>query len=246
MQSPFRVRLYNRRPTRDDMLADIRQVARGRKRRRMTYGLYVQHGSFSTNTIAHHFGSWSAALIAAGLPTNIDRSVAETDLFENLAAVWRALGRQPAIRDMVKRSGVSRFAAAAYESRFGSWNKALLAFQAFIGGKRPVRESADKSKGRQERPARPRSPRQINWRLRATVLIRDNCLCRMCGASPAKDPAVTLHVDHIVPWSKGGKTVLANLQTLCATCNIGKGALTESRLATRRRTPTSSRSSDRI
>ncbi|HEX4614769.1 MAG TPA: HNH endonuclease signature motif containing protein [Stellaceae bacterium] len=44
----------------------------------------------------------------------------------------------------------------------------------------------------------------------------------MCGASPAKDPAVTLHVDHIVPWSKGGETVLSNLQTLCAPRNIGK------------------------
>ena len=58
---------------------------------------------------------------------------------------------------------------------------------------------------------------------RSRVLIRDNCLCRMCGASPAKDPAVTLHVDHIVPWSKGGRTALENLQTLCERCNIGKG-----------------------
>ena len=57
------------------------------------------------------------------------------------------------------------------------------------------------------------------------MLIRDNCLCRMCGASPAKDPGVTLHVDHIVPWSKGGETMLSNLQTLCAMCNIGKGTL---------------------
>jgi 5-methylcytosine-specific restriction endonuclease McrA len=48
----------------------------------------------------------------------------------------------------------------------------------------------------------------------------------MCGTSPLKDPAVTLHVDHIVAWSKGGRTVLNNLQTLCARCNIGKGDLT--------------------
>ncbi len=30
------------------------------------------------------------------------------------------------------------------------------------------------------------------------------------------------HIDHIKPWSKGGETVLENLQTLCATCNLGK------------------------
>jgi 5-methylcytosine-specific restriction endonuclease McrA len=54
------------------------------------------------------------------------------------------------------------------------------------------------------------------------VLIRDSCICRMCGASPAKDPAVTLHVDHIRPVSRGGATTLDNLQTLCAACNLGK------------------------
>ena len=40
--------------------------------------------------------------------------------------------------------------------------------------------------------------------------------------SPAKDPGVELHVDHIFPWSKGGETVLENLQTLCSRCNGGK------------------------
>jgi len=29
--------------------------------------------------------------------------------------------------------------------------------------------------------------------------------------------------DHIVPWSKGGKSVLENLQMLCTDCNLKKG-----------------------
>jgi 5-methylcytosine-specific restriction endonuclease McrA len=33
---------------------------------------------------------------------------------------------------------------------------------------------------------------------------------------------VKLEVDHIKPISKGGKTVLNNLQTLCMDCNRGK------------------------
>lgn len=32
-----------------------------------------------------------------------------------------------------------------------------------------------------------------------------------------------LHVDHIVPVSRGGQTVMSNLQTVCETCNLGKG-----------------------
>ena len=67
--------------------------------------------------------------------------------------------------------------------------------------------------------------RDPSLRLRFTVLARDNFTCCFCGASPRKDPAVTLHIDHIVPWSKGGKTSLSNLQTLCSKCNLGKSNL---------------------
>lgn len=66
--------------------------------------------------------------------------------------------------------------------------------------------------------------RTISDKLRYQVLKRDNFKCCACGASPAKDPSVELHIDHIIPWSKGGKTELANLQTLCSRCNLGKGA----------------------
>ena len=64
--------------------------------------------------------------------------------------------------------------------------------------------------------------RVISDKLRYQVLKRDNFKCCACGASPAKDPAVELHIDHILPWSKGGETTLENLQTLCSKCNIGK------------------------
>lgn len=60
----------------------------------------------------------------------------------------------------------------------------------------------------------------MNDDIRYNVLKRDNFTCKLCGAS-AKDGA-KLHVDHIIPVSKGGKTVMSNLQTLCDRCNIGK------------------------
>lgn len=66
--------------------------------------------------------------------------------------------------------------------------------------------------------------RKINARLRVKVLTRDRSTCVMCGASPTKDSKVHLHIDHIIPWSKGGATILDNLQTLCSNCNIGKSA----------------------
>ena len=67
-----------------------------------------------------------------------------------------------------------------------------------------------------------KSTRAISDKLRYQVLKRDNFKCCDCGASPAKDPSVELHIDHIIPWSKGGESTLENLQTLCSKCNIGK------------------------
>lgn len=56
--------------------------------------------------------------------------------------------------------------------------------------------------------------------LRYAVMQRDRFRCQICGAS--QEDGVRLHVDHIFPISKGGKTEMANLRTLCETCNLGK------------------------
>jgi 5-methylcytosine-specific restriction endonuclease McrA len=203
------------------LIADLQWVAREAHTRRLTITLYGDKGRFGTNTVTRCFGSWNAALAAAALPIGHFWNVPDRALFENLGLVWRTLGRQPTGREMTPTNG-SRFALSTYKKRFGTWHDGLRAFAGFIASGR--RTGALVARKQQERRAAPRGrERAINWRLRATVLIRDHCLCRMCGAGPGKDLGVTLHVDHIVPWSKGGKTVLENLQTLCAMCNIGKG-----------------------
>ena len=67
--------------------------------------------------------------------------------------------------------------------------------------------------------------RIMNDDIRYNVLKRDNYTCQICGVT-AKDGA-KLHVDHIIPVSEGGKTVMSNLQTLCDRCNLGKSNKTE-------------------
>ena len=56
--------------------------------------------------------------------------------------------------------------------------------------------------------------------LRYDILKRDGFRCQICGRT-ATD-GITLEVDHIVPISRGGKTVAENLRTLCKECNRGK------------------------
>jgi len=56
--------------------------------------------------------------------------------------------------------------------------------------------------------------------LRYRVLMESGGRCALCGATKKERP---LDVDHIVPKSRGGKNVYANLQILCSKCNRSKG-----------------------
>jgi len=62
--------------------------------------------------------------------------------------------------------------------------------------------------------------RTIPLAFRYKVLKRDNSKCIACGRGT--NDGVSLHIDHKIPFSLGGLTVLDNLQTLCAECNISK------------------------
>lgn len=67
--------------------------------------------------------------------------------------------------------------------------------------------------------------------MRWYVFKRDNWKCVACGRS-AED-GIILHIDHIVPRSKGGKDEIENYQTLCNICNIGKSNKDETNLRNR-------------
>jgi len=57
--------------------------------------------------------------------------------------------------------------------------------------------------------------------LRFKILHRDQYRCQTCGASAAG--GADLHIDHILPVSKGGTNDESNLRALCSECNIGRG-----------------------
>ena len=58
--------------------------------------------------------------------------------------------------------------------------------------------------------------------LRRQIARRDNYTCKICGKY--MPDGVGLHIDHIKPVSKGGKTVPSNLQVLCSKCNGSKSS----------------------
>lgn len=62
---------------------------------------------------------------------------------------------------------------------------------------------------------------KVTRAMRYDVLRRDDFRCVKCGRG--REDGVKLHVDYIKPVSRGGKSVMSNLQTLCEDCNCGKG-----------------------
>ena len=59
----------------------------------------------------------------------------------------------------------------------------------------------------------------VSGSVRYNVLKRAKHRCELCGGH---EDQVALHVDHIVPRSKGGPDDINNFQALCMTCNTNK------------------------
>lgn len=214
----------------------------------ITYGDYKEHGKYVLTNVLRKYGSWNILLQMAGLKSTPYRlgkgkEISDEELFQDIERVWIKLGRQPTITDV--KNGEFKFAQNTFTRRFGGWRGALEAFVRYVNtDDNEVSTSSYKSEQQtkvetsvtQHRQSdfvekedvvddsskNHKTNRDINLRLRFKVMARDNFKCCMCGRSPATDPSVVLHIDHIKPWAKGGETTMDNLQTLCSKCNLGK------------------------
>ena len=59
-----------------------------------------------------------------------------------------------------------------------------------------------------------------NRHVRLEIIHRDKWTCYLCGAKLKYDE---IHLDHLVPLSRGGENTKENLAVACAECNIAKG-----------------------
>ncbi len=109
--------------------------------------------------------------------------------------------------------------------KFSYWTKALESFVEEVnktsGEAKEIKSTIFIEKN-QKTSVKIEDKRDIPIGLRYKVLSRDNFICVICGDHPASNPKCKLHIDHILPFSKGGKTKIENLRTLCNKCNIGK------------------------
>ena len=205
----------------DELISDMIRVSQILNQSTLTAAEYDRYGKYHSRTISKRFNTWNNALVIANLQIS-NRFYSDEELFDNLAKIWMSLGRQPSRRDLALVG--SDISYKAYERRFGRWSSALKSFVEYFNDTQNyiTNTTADIAQNVQKRRV---SSRDINLRLRFLVMSRDNFKCCYCGASPAKDPLVVLHIDHIKPWAKGGETEINNLQTLCSKCNQGKSDL---------------------
>jgi hypothetical protein len=169
--------------------------------------------------VIRRFGSWNAAVSSAGLNRTVERSISSDELFSALYDLWVDLGRRPIYSEV--QQPACKFHVSTYERRFGSWRHALELFVDYANAIDPQALESNTPDSAAPR----RSSRSVNLRLRFDILKRDGFRCVACGASPATSPGVELHVDHVIPWSRGGESEAGNLQTLCSACNQGKSNL---------------------
>lgn len=223
----YKLEEFHRNIADKELLDDMNRVAMKLDRSTVTTRQYAEHGKFSFQTIMLRFGSWRKALEKTGLKgtrQQMNRTVADEELFKNIESVWAKLGRQPKWRD-IQQKNISNIGGGPYIRSFGSWRKALESFIEYANREENVSSEQAIKNLALEPVTKHKTLRDINWRLRFIVMRRDNFKCKCCGRSPATDTSVILHVDHKQAWTNGGETVLENLQTLCSKCNIGKSNL---------------------
>lgn len=207
----------------EKILEDLKKVAEQIAPLKLTSIKYNELGKYSRGIIERRFG-WNNALQKLGLEISNLQNISNKELFENMEQVWIKFGGQPSISKFSKP--LSKYSSHTYTTRFGSWPKALEAFVEYINSENSITQESEESKTTSETVQeiepifKHKTKRNPSERLKVLVLMRDGNKCRLCGRILVGDE---IHFDHIKPWSKGGETVLENLQVLCAKHNLAKG-----------------------
>ena len=110
----------------EQLLGELKRVGRALSSDSLTTPQFNNQSRISASAIARRFGSWNKGLQLAGLQaTTHGRRYTEEEYFENLLTVWTHFGRQPKYAEM--NQAPSYITSGAYEKRWGTWRKALLA-----------------------------------------------------------------------------------------------------------------------
>lgn len=181
-----------------------------------------KYGKVGWTTYFRKFGSFSKALLQAGLKPSRRINPSNEELINAIIEVWTKTlekdGRRPFASDLKKYN--IPYSEDTFRRRFGNWKKVLILAYKLVDKKENLTAKLNNERRNVIKKSTPKSIREeISIRKRFLVLKRDQFTCVICGKSGL---GVRLEVDHKIPVSKGGANNINNLQTLCFECNRGK------------------------
>ena len=225
--------------TKEQMLDELEKVAKYFNYREFGWREFNEVANISASSIKKHFGSWKKGLTElknhlqhkeldlSPRPHAPNRIFSEKELFDEMERIWKIRGQRPSRTEW--EISDPKISYQCYKQRFGGWINACKNFIEYKIGKNiladdfilPKRKDI-KTQRKIKSNFKKYNSRNIPLSVRLKVLNRDNFRCVFCGKSPTTDFGTKLHLDHIKPFSKSGKSTFENLQTLCEECNLGK------------------------
>lgn len=112
-----------------EIILDIIRVANELKTSHLSVRQYKIHGKINPGTVENTFGSWNAAVGAAGLeplqpgpsPELNKQKISDDDLLQEILRLAQELGKRPSSRNM---NAMGRYSERPYMKRWGSLEKA--------------------------------------------------------------------------------------------------------------------------
>lgn len=150
----------------------------------------------------------------------------DKELFDEMEGIWNKAGHRPSPIEW--KTSNPKISSTTYMRYFNGWQNACLKFIEYKMGANilvdndPEQNFKDLQQSKIRGVDKAGNSRIVSLSIRVKVLDRDKYKCVLCGRSPATDIGVRLQIDHKTPFSKGGKSTIDNLQTLCQECNLGK------------------------
>lgn len=128
--------------TDDNILQELRRVAAKLGQKSVPQSEFRRHSKVNLGTVSARFGSWNAAIEAAGLipispGPQIEqvRRIDDEELLRDLMRLYREYGKPPAIATI---SAKGRFSPWSYRSRWGNHVKAFAIAKKKFAGDPPV------------------------------------------------------------------------------------------------------------
>ncbi len=164
----------------------------------------------NSSTVIRRLGKWNDIIKNIGGELN-NVFYSEEDLLSNIKEAWLKKGSQPTRRDMDNKE-LSSISSGTYLRHYKTWYGALEKFVQYISNTENEDNNIERIEQIDKTKIKHKTKREPSDRLKVQVLMRDGNCCKICGVT-CSEGLHNIHFDHIIPWSKGGETVLENLQT---------------------------------